>query len=151
MGVSDVDDDEDGIDEAEEARKVEAAWASLPSIDHPKPGEPIDIFFMPTENPDRRGPDELSLMFPAIMEAGSGSRYDKSTPSGRISRDLREAGVPYLQCADDTRGFKWRGMIRQYLIVNDFAEWRRPLRQADFERLMAQFPTYGTLTARAKT
>lgn len=93
-------------------------------------------------------PEELALMFPSIVEQTLGSKYDKSTPSGRISRELREAGVPYLQSADDPCGFMWKGARRQYLVVSDFAEWAAPLRQADFERAMAHWPTYGQLSGR---
>lgn len=93
-------------------------------------------------------PEELALMFPSIVEQTLGSKYDKSTPSGRISRELREAGVPYLQSADDPCGFMWKGARRQYLVVSDFAEWAQPLRQADFERAMAHWPTYGQLSGR---
>ncbi|HKV83225.1 MAG TPA: DUF3854 domain-containing protein [Ktedonobacterales bacterium] len=93
-------------------------------------------------------PEELALMFPAIMDQMLGSKYDKTTPSGRISRELREAGVPYLVNADDPRGFKWKGQIRQYLVVAEFDDWQAPLHQADFERLMAMWPTYAQLTQR---
>ena len=93
-------------------------------------------------------PEELALMFPAIVEQTLGSKFDKTTPSGRISRELREAGVPYLQCADDPRGFRIKGAIRQYLVVADFADWSVPIRQADFERLMKGWPTYGQMSQR---
>lgn len=93
-------------------------------------------------------PEELALMFPSIVEQTLGSRYDRSTPAGKISRELREAGIPYLQCADDPRGFKWRGAVRQYLVVCDFPDWRAPLRQVDFERAMKEWPSYGTISAR---
>lgn len=91
-------------------------------------------------------PEELALMFPSIVEQTLGSKYDRTTPSGRISRELREAGVPYLTNIDDPRGFHWKGVIRQYLVVSDFDEWSQPIRQADFERLMKAWPTYGQMT-----
>jgi hypothetical protein len=92
-------------------------------------------------------PEELALMFPAVVQQTLGSKFSRATPAGTISRELREAGVPYLQCADDPRGFRWQGAIRQYLVVADFAEWRAPLRQADFERAMRSWPTYRQLTS----
>ena len=95
-------------------------------------------------------PEELALMFPAIVQQMLGSKFDRNTPSGKISRELREAGVPYLSSADDPRGFRWRGALRQYLVVADFDEWKEPLRQADFERLMRSWQTYGALYARCK-
>lgn len=91
-------------------------------------------------------PEELALMFPSIVEQTLGSKFDRTTPSGRISRELREAGVPYLTNIDDPRGFHWKGVIRQYLVVSDFDEWSQPIRQADFERLMKAWPTYGQMT-----
>lgn len=95
-------------------------------------------------------PEELAMMFPNMVETGMGSKYDRSTPAGAISRQLRDAGIPYLQCADDPRGFRWRGVVRQYLVVADFDDWRAPLRQVDFERLMKGWPEYGTLAARRR-
>lgn len=88
-------------------------------------------------------PEELALMFPAVVQNLLGSKYRTGTPSGVISRELREAGIPYLESADDPRGFHWRGRIQQFLVIASPDDWAaRPLRQADFERLMGQFPTY---------
>lgn len=91
-------------------------------------------------------PEELALMFPSMVEQ-MGTKYDRSTPSGKISRELREAGIPYLQSRDDPRGFRWHGAIKQFLVVAGFADWREPLGQADFERCMKEWPTYGTVSA----
>lgn len=93
-------------------------------------------------------PEELALMFPSIVEQTLGSRWDKSTPAGRISRELREAGVPYLVNADDPRGFRRNGVVRQYLVVADFEDWKDPIRQADFDRMMREWPTYGQIVRR---
>jgi len=90
-------------------------------------------------------PEELALMFPSIVEHTLGSKWDRSTPSGKISRELRDAGVPYLVNADDPRGFRRAGLMRQYLVVADFEDWREPIRQSDFDRAMAQWPAYGQL------
>lgn len=90
-------------------------------------------------------PEELALMFPAIVQTMLGSKFNPSTPAGAISRQLRDAGVPYLLCADDPRGFKWKGRVQQYLVVSQFDEWRSPVRQSDFDRMMKQFPTYGQI------
>lgn len=87
-------------------------------------------------------PRELTLIFPNIIASMLGSRYDRNTPPGQLSRELRDAGVPYLQCKDNPKGFFWRGSFRQYLVVSNFDEWNQPLTQADFERLMGQWPTY---------
>lgn len=88
-------------------------------------------------------PEELTLMFPHLVETLQGSRFDRSMPAGRISRELREAGLTYLQSADDPRGFHWHGAVKQYLVVRNFEDWRSPLRQVDFERHMKMWPTYG--------
>lgn len=90
-------------------------------------------------------PRELAMIFPNLMASLLGSRYDRSTPPGLLSRQLRDAGVPYLVCKDDPRGFKWKGAYRQFLVVSDFAEWEQPISQADFERCMQNWPTYGGL------
>lgn len=94
-------------------------------------------------------PDELSLMFPAIVGQLHGNKNIQGTPSGEISRALRNQGVPYLVCADDPRGFRWRGRLAQFLIVADRAEWEIPITQNEFERLMKNFPTYREIAARA--
>lgn len=93
-------------------------------------------------------PEELTLMFPHMVQTMLGSKYDRATPSGKISRELREAGIPYLQCKDDARGFRWKGAIRQYLVVAGFEDWAESITQADFERCMREWPTYGTVSAR---
>lgn len=90
-------------------------------------------------------PEELAMMFPSVVQNLLGSKLPKSTPAGMISRELRDAGVKYLTNKDDPRGFHWKGRIQQYLIVSDEQEWTPPMTQADFERLMAQFPTYGQI------
>lgn len=88
---------------------------------------------------------ELALMFPAVTESLLGAKYDRTTPPGKLSRELREAGVPYLVNKDDPRGFRWHGMIRQYLVVYDFDEWSPPMTQVEFERFMKEAPTYGAI------
>lgn len=88
---------------------------------------------------------ELALMFPHLTESLMGTKYDRTTPPGKISRELREAGIPYLVNSDDPRGFHWHGMIRQYLIVYDFEEWAPPMTQLEFERHMKEAPTYAAI------
>jgi hypothetical protein len=88
-------------------------------------------------------PEELSLMFPAIASQLHGQQKQTAHAAGHISKELRTAGIGYLQCKEDPRGFRWRGMLRQYLIVAEPEEWSKPLSQAEFERLMGQFQTYG--------
>jgi hypothetical protein len=85
---------------------------------------------------------ELAMLFPSIVEQTLGSRLSRSTAAGQISRELREAGIPFLRNIDDARGFWHRGQLKQYLIVSDFEEWEKPIKQADFNRLVDAFPTY---------
>ena len=80
----------------------------------------------------------------------TGAKYDNSTPSSKISRELRDTGVPFLVNADDPRGFHHNGEIKQYLVVSNFEEWKTPVRQADFDRLMKTWPTYGSILAGEK-
>ena len=87
-------------------------------------------------------PEELSLMFPSIMMEVSGTRYDKATPVGKLSRELRDAGIPYLVNRDNTKGFTHLGFQRQYLVVAQFEEWKNPIGQQDFDRLMKSWPTF---------
>jgi hypothetical protein len=94
---------------------------------------------------------ELALMFPSLTESLLGAKYDRTTPPGKISRELREAGVPYLVNKDDPRGFHWHGMVRQYLIVYDFDEWAPPMTQIEFERFMAEAPTYAAIKRQRRT
>lgn len=98
-------------------------------------------------------PKDLALMFPKFTESLQGAKYDQTTTPGQISRDLRAAGIPFLYCKDDPRGFQWKGKIRQFLIVYDQEGWSQPVTQADFERYMNEAPTYGAIKAarRART
>ena len=86
-------------------------------------------------------PQELALIFPSITQSlqSRGQRLG----AGALSRQLRDSGVPYLQCSDDPRGFHIQGTVRQYLVVAEFDDWREPVSQADFERLMKVWPRYG--------
>lgn len=95
-------------------------------------------------------PEELALMLPMFAEQQGGGRVGKSTTSGMVSRQLRDAGIRYLQSADDPRGFMWRGKMHQFLVIAEPAEWATPLSQAEFERCMAQMPRYSQIRARAK-
>jgi hypothetical protein len=39
--------------------------------------------------------------------------------------------------------------LKQYLIVANFAHWKAPISQADFDRALANFPTFGAMIAKA--
>lgn len=93
-------------------------------------------------------PDELALMLPMFAEQSGAGRVGKRTGAGEISRQLRDAGIRYLQCQDDPRGFRWRGKLHQFLVIADMDEWAEPLSQADFDRCMAAFPKYAQIRGR---
>ncbi len=88
--------------------------------------------------------EELARMFPSIAAETTTHRFDRTTPAGRVSRELRQAGIKYLRSADSERGFFWQGEWRQYLVISQFEEWARPLHQADFERQMKAWPTWAS-------
>ena len=86
-------------------------------------------------------PDELLMLFPMLQPKRRGSDRGVS-PAGLLSRELRDGGVPFLRNADDPRGFLFNGVRRQYLVVADQDDWRDPITQEDFDRAMANAPTY---------
>jgi len=89
-------------------------------------------------------PEELAMLFPMISTSMYGAnKGGQSTTSGRISKELREGGVPYLECIDDPKGFKVKGQYRQYLVIADHDEWEKPLSQDEFDRMASQWPSYG--------
>lgn len=93
-------------------------------------------------------PRELALMFPSVANSVLGGKYDKNTTPGKLSRDLRNAGIKYLRNKEHHAGFMWKGQRRQYLIVCDCEEWAAGLSQVEFERWMNEFPTYGKAARR---
>lgn len=88
-------------------------------------------------------PEELALIFPAITRDLFGNRKVYSTVSGHISRQLRDAGLRYLENRDSPKGFFWRNQYHQFIVVAEHGDWQEPIGQADFDRLMKQWPTYG--------
>lgn len=86
---------------------------------------------------------ELCQLFPNLANTIARTKFDQTAPPGLISRELRNNGVPFLRSKDDPRGFIWKGELRQYLILCNRDEWISPLSQADFERYMREFGTYG--------
>jgi hypothetical protein len=93
-------------------------------------------------------PEELSLVFPMVVEQLMGVKWKRTTPAGELSRELRNAGIRYLHPKDDPRGFKHNGIVRQYLIIHSPNDWESPLSQADFDRLMRAWPTYKQVRGR---
>lgn len=87
-------------------------------------------------------PEELAMMFPAIVAQLHGNRRLEGTPAGEISSQLRNSGIRYLKCLDNPEGFRWRGRMCQFLIIADPATWAGGLTQTQFETAMAGFPTF---------
>jgi len=88
-------------------------------------------------------PEELAMLFPMIAHQMYGYRKGAGTPSGIISKELREGGIPYLECKNSPMGFKVAGHYRQYLVIADPEEWAAPMDQETFDRLAKEWPTYG--------
>lgn len=93
--------------------------------------------------------EELGMIFAPVMEQvyaiKQRGQYGAATP-GMVSRQLRDAGIPFLVNRDDPDGFQWQGRMRQYLIISDFEEWQdKPVGQIDFERAMRNWPTYAQI------
>lgn len=93
-------------------------------------------------------PEELLLMLPTLVEQMGAGRVGKRTTSGELSRQLRDAGIRYLVCKDDPRGFRWKGKLHQFLVIAEMSEWTAPLSQDEFDRCMAQFPRYSQIRAK---
>lgn len=87
-------------------------------------------------------PDELALMFPALVAQFFGNKKAHGTAAGEISKQLRMAGITYLRSADDPRGFFHNGLIKQYLVIAEMDEYKHKVTQNEFERLMRDAPTY---------
>jgi hypothetical protein len=113
-----------------DSRLVEAARATLANI----ATYPIRPWYTP---------EELTLLFPYLSETLYGSKFDRSTPAGQISRELRNAGIHYLRCADNPKGFVYKGLLRQFLVICQTDDWREPMTQDEFDRRMREFPVYG--------
>jgi len=88
-------------------------------------------------------PEELLALFPYVCESLFSSKWDRSMPAGQISRELRSCGVPYLKNKDNPKGFVFKGILRQFLVVYGFEEWREPITQAEFDQRMTAWPVYG--------
>lgn len=93
--------------------------------------------------------EELAFMFPTMVEMLTGTKFGDRTGAGAISQELRNCGINYLICSDSPLGFFWRGRRQHYLIVSHVNEWTKPMSQAEFERAMANWPSYAALKRQA--
>lgn len=87
-------------------------------------------------------PEELTKMFPALVEQHQNVKGPRLAAAGILSRELRNHGVEFLKSTDDARGFWHNGELRQYLIVAEQESWREPISQEDFDAYMSRWPTY---------
>jgi len=94
-------------------------------------------------------PEELAQIRPQISTALYGARGVKSA-AGEISRQLRNAGIRYLESADSPDGFLHRGSYKQYLVVANLDDWTVPLKQDEFDRVMREWPRYSDVCAARK-
>lgn len=87
--------------------------------------------------------EELTLVFPVVLAQLYSTRSKETWTPGGLSRTLRDSGIPFLVNRDDPEGFMWHGRMRQYLVISQFNDWAQAITQADFERNMKRWPTYG--------
>lgn len=87
-------------------------------------------------------PEELALLFPHITSQLRMSRVKDATRENILAQELVQQGVRYLKCKDNFDGFRWKGQIRQYLIISNQDEFDKPITQEEFEVLMATYPKY---------
>lgn len=86
--------------------------------------------------------DELAHMFPALIGQLYGNRKMDATPSGEISRQLRNEGIPFLHNLDNVDGFMWRGRMSQFLVIAGHGDYDKPIHQGDFDRMMDEWPKW---------
>lgn len=89
-------------------------------------------------------PRELMLLAPMMVDE-SGRRRDLPSDEGKLSRMLRDIGVPLLRPKDTVKGFKANGVYQQFLVVTDKEKWATPLSQAEFDAMHGGWPTFGEL------
>lgn len=91
--------------------------------------------------------EELAHMFPYIIQQMYGSRKMDATPAGAVSLQLRNEGIEYLRNKDNEHGFMWRGRMSQFLVVAGHGDYDKPITQADFDRMMAEWPKWKKVAA----
>lgn len=94
-------------------------------------------------------PEELVNIFPMLVTSTGAGRQGDLT-AGRLSRQLRDAGLPMLKPKDDPDGFMWRGRKQHFLVLADVNDWQEPISQADFDRYMQHCPPYRTAKGATK-
>lgn len=88
-------------------------------------------------------PQELSMMFPMMVDQLHSNKRMRNTPSGEISRQLRECGIKMLRNTDDPRGFLRNGKHHRYLIIADMDGLPNEMSQSKFDMMMdTMFTSY---------
>jgi hypothetical protein len=97
-------------------------------------------------------PEELTVMLPEIASMlGYVGKGFNGNIAGKISRDLRSVQIPYLLNKDHPEGFMYRGQRQQFLVVSHHDDYSQPMSQADFDRNMGTFTTFGQLRLKPGT
>ncbi len=86
-------------------------------------------------------PDELALLMPLVTDDLNRAKY--RTNGDPIMKGLTQQGVRLLKNVDNLDGFRYKGQVRQFLIVADVDKWREAITQEEFDDAMASFPKYG--------
>lgn len=95
-------------------------------------------------------PEELALIFPSVAGTLAYGKVSAATPANSLAKELIQQGIDYLRCTDNYDGFLYNGQVRQYLIISDHHEYREPITQAKFDKLMHSFPTYREVRAQKR-
>lgn len=90
--------------------------------------------------------EELRMIFPMIASQFYGSSALAANSAGQVSKQLREAGVRYLRCKDDPKGFKYRGRYVHYLVVAEDESLPHAMTQQELETALKTYPQYKELT-----
>lgn len=92
---------------------------------------------------------ELTRLFPYINLTTRGWAGKPISP-GEMSKQLRAAGVTYLECKDNPRGFWVSGRLEQFLIVANAPEWAEPITQEEFDQMWRAWPSYAQYASASK-
>ncbi len=87
-------------------------------------------------------PEELTMILPSVAGTLSLGKVSSATPANVLSQELRQQGIDYLKCTDNYDGFKYKGQVRQFLVISNQDIFKEPITQKKFNELMDTFLTY---------
>lgn len=92
---------------------------------------------------------ELTQMFPHMLKdlKLTTRGWNNATVEGKVSTQLRNAGIYFLRNTDDPDGFWWRGLKQQFLVICPSAGYPQAMSQAEFDQHMAQMGNYKPQTS----